>query len=423
MASRLKGRQFKGMSPTYETVRLPSLRGRHRRSPLTQISDWLSGFHHEIWLDAIYVWAATRALFLALTYLVPALLGPVGKNQPVGVLGPLHSWVTQDGTHLAYIAQHGYDQPWRTAFFPLFPFMEHLFAPIFHGDYGLTGMVIANLAYFGALVVLRDLVGRDFDPDVARRTMLYLSVFPTAFYFFAPYSESLYLFLSLGAFSAMRLRRWWLGGVLGCLAVLTRSTALALLLPFAVEFVAARRYGLARVWHALWALLIPAGVGIYALYLSRALHDPLAFSHAQAYWTRSLQWPWQGILEAIGALGTAGKHGTVTLAHLALNLAATLVFLVLTVVVLRRLPPSYGLYTGALLLYFLLFPPQYAAIAQQSSGRFVAVLFPVFILVARWGRRPRLHELLLLGQVALLTLLTIHFLFAPVWGNTKLWWS
>ncbi|GAC1451521.1 MAG: hypothetical protein PVSMB4_11420 [Ktedonobacterales bacterium] len=423
MASRKKARTSTVAASPYKTAVLPALRVRRGGSPLARVTDWLGGIRHEIWLDALYVWIATRTLFLALTYLVPALLGPVGTAQPVGILGPLRSWVTQDGAHLAYIAQHGYDQPWRTAFFPLFPLAEHLLAPIVGGDYGLAGMLISNVAYLGALVVLRDLVARDFDPDVARRALLYLSIFPTAFYFFAPYSESLYLVLSLGAFSALRRRRWWVAGALGGLAVLTRSTALALLLPFAIEFIAARRYGLVRGWHALWALLIPAGVGIYALYLARMLHDPLAFSHAQAYWTRSLQWPWQGIVEGIGALGTAGQHGTVALAHLALNLAATLVFLGLTVLVVRRLPPSYGLYTAALLLYFLLFPPQYAAIAMQSSGRFVAVLFPVFILLARWGRRPRVHELLLLGQVALLTLLTIHFLSAPLWGNTKLWWS
>jgi hypothetical protein len=423
MAPRTKARSRTVKRSPYETAVLPALRGRRGASPLARMGEWLSRFRHEIWLDALYVWVATRALFLTLTYLVPALLGPAGTSQPAGVLGPLRRWATQDGAHLAYIAQHGYDQPWRTAFFPLFPLAEHLLAPIVGGDYALAGMLISNLAYFGALVVLRDLVARDFDPDVARRAMLYLSIFPTAFYFFAPYSESLYLLLSLGAFSALRRRRWWVAGALGGLAVLTRSTALALLFPFAIEFIAARRYGLARGWHALWALLIPAGVGIYALYLWRLLHDPLAFSHAQGYWTRSLQWPWQGIVEGVGALSTAGKLGTVTLAHLALNLAAALVFLVLTVLVVRRLPPSYGFYTVALLLYFLLFPPQYAAIALQSTGRFVAVLFPVFILLARWGRRPRVHELLLIGQVALLTLLTIHFLFAPLWGNTKLWWA
>jgi hypothetical protein len=408
----------------YPGARRPRGARERERTGTRRFGHWYSRLLNPIWLDALLVWSATRALFLALTYLGSALQPATTSGAPSsGIFGPLRGWFAQDAAHFIYIAQHGYEQPWRTAFFPLFPLLEHVLAPVFGGDPGLAGLVIANVAFLGALIVLRDLVGRDFDADVARRTLLYLSIFPTAFYFFAPYSESLYLFFSLGAFSALRRRRWWLAGALGGIAALDRSQSVVLLVPFAVELVMAWRYSLARWWHALWAALIPAGVGVYSMYLSATFHDPLAFSHAQAYWTRRLQWPWQGIIEAIQALPTAGRHGSVSLTHLILNLAAIVAFIALTVVVVRGLPASYGLYTVALLLFFLLFPPAYAPVALQSSGRFVAVLFPVFIVLARWGRYPRVHELLILAQAAFLTLLTLHFLNAAAWGNVTRWWS
>jgi Mannosyltransferase (PIG-V) len=374
----------------------------------------------QVWLDALFVWAVTRALLLGLTYLVPAL-SPSGGAAIKSLPTMLRAWYSQDGAQFIYIAQHGYDQWWRTAFFPLFPLLEHVLAPIFGGDYGLAGLVVSNVAFLGALVILRDLVERDFGADTAHRAIFYLAIFPTAFYFFAPYSESLYLCLSLGAFSSLRQRRWWLAGALGGVAALARSSAVLLLVPFAVEFLLARRYRLVRWWQSLAALLIPAGTGVYALYCQIHFHNPLAFSQAEGYWTRSLQWPGEGIVAAISAL-RAGNGPGVTLTHLALNLAAIVAFLVLGAIVLWRLPRSYGLYTAALLIYFLLFPAAYATVALLGQGRFVAVLFPVFILLAQWGKRDRLHEALILAQVALLTVFVIHFFAASTWGNLPLWW-
>lgn len=403
-----------------ETRKLPVIGERGRSGGL--LGHWWDNTQVQVWLDALYVWGVTRALLLALTYLAPALFGTSSTGHPAGgLIAPLRNWFAQDAVHFIYIAQHGYDQAWRTAFFPLFPLLEHILAPFFGGDYGLAGMFVANASYLGALVVLRDLVGRDFEPDVARRTLLYLSIFPTAFYFFAPYSEPLWLLLAIGSFAATRRRRWWLAGVLGGFAMLTRSQSLVLLVPFAIEFVAARRYGLVRWWEALWAALIPAGLGVYSFYLYERFHDPFAYSTGQGYWQRGLAWPWQSIVASIIALASGSQQNSVVISHLALNLGATLVFLVLTVPALRKLPPSYGLFAAATIVYFLTFPVHYDAVASQGDGRFVAVIFPIFVLVAHWGRNPRLHEALIIGGVGLLTLFSLHFLFHGTWGQGVLW--
>ena len=397
----------------------PLRRVRESYGPVVQrFGRWSTHPAGQIWLDALFAWSLTRALFLALTYLAPA-----GSASARGILGPLRNWFAQDGTQFISIAEHGYDQWWRTAFFPLFPLLEHVLAPLFGGDAGLAGMVIANAAFLGALVVLRDLVGQEFDTDVARRTVLYLAIFPTAFFYFAPYSESLYLLLSLGAFSALRRRHWWLGGLLGGVAALARPESVILLIPFAVEIGMAWRYGLARWWQALWAALIPAGIGVYSIYLYVLFRNPLEFLAARSYGTGSFQWPWQGTVEAITTLSTAGRHGSVDLTHLILSLVAALALIVLAALVLRNLPLSYGLYTVALLLFVLLFPPAYGPVTLQSSGRYVGTLFAAFIVLAHWGRRPHLHELLIFAQAALLALLAIHFLAAAAWGNVAVWWA
>ena len=50
---------------------------------------------------------------------------------------------------------------------------------------------------------------------VARKAIVYLAIFPTAFFFFAPYSESLFLLLTLIAFREARRDRWGVAAVAG----------------------------------------------------------------------------------------------------------------------------------------------------------------------------------------------------------------
>lgn len=386
---------------------------------------WAATPQGHIWLDAAWVWALTRALFLLLTFLAPALLLPHGLVGGANVA--LDRWVTQDGFHFAAIAQHGYVPSWRTAFWPLFPLAMHLLGPIFGGDYGLAGMAIANAAFFAALVLLRGLGERELGAAAARRAIRYLALFPTAFYFFAPYSEALFLALSIGTFVALRQRRWWLAGVLAGAATLTRSAGVLLLLPFAVEFARAlgvsyvagsvrlRRaqpgeLAVARWWQGAWALLIPGAVALYSGYLYLRFGDALAYAHAQAYWGRSLQWPWTTFFLGIGGLGHTSSASGFGATHLLLNLAALLAFVALALLALRVLPLSYGLYALALVVYVSIFPARNPVAAVQGEGRLVLMLFPVFLALGHWGRRTRLHEALLLASPALLTLACAHYL-------------
>ena len=372
-----------------------------------------------IWLDALFVWGSTRILLLTLTFLVPALGGQTSilKN-PVNVL---QVWYTQDAAHFIYIAQHGYTDWWRAAFFPLFPLLEHVLAPIFGGNYGLAGQVVSNLAFLGALVILRGLVERDFGADVAHRTILYLAIFPAAFYSFAPYSESLSLCLTLGVFAALRQRRWWLAGALGGIGALASAPAVLLLVPFAVEFLVARRYRMVRWWESSAALLIPAGTGAFMVYCQLRFHDLLAFLHAQSHWTRGSQSPGAALVSSVRVLA-ATRQPEAVFTQAGPTLAAVLIFVVLGGLLLWRLPRSYGIYSATLLLAYLLLVPSSAATALQGQGYYVAGVFPVFILLAQWGVREKLHEALVLAQVGLFTVLVSHFFTMSTWGPLPLWW-
>src|SRR6266567_408880 len=227
------------------------------------------------------IFIATRVAFFLLTYV--ATLFSL-KNFSAGSLRLntlLHAWLRWDSGHFIAIATKGYDLPYRTAFFPLFPLLERGLA-LLTSDPFVAGLIIANIACLAMFTALYRLVREDFDAEWAFRTVLYFSVFPTAFFFAAAYNESLFLVLTLLSFYHMRRGNWWLAGLFGLLASLTRSAGLVLFLPFCYEYLRQHQFSSKNIrFDSLSSLGIPAGLALFALYCYYKFHDLLAFSHAQ----------------------------------------------------------------------------------------------------------------------------------------------
>ena len=412
------------------------------------------------WLrDVLALFLASRLAFLLITYVgYTLLLAPKYSTTSVGVTGLLLSWDRWDALWYTSIAAHGYTAPDATAFFPLYPLLIRIVT--LNGPwYYAAGLVLSNLAFLGAMALLRVLVAAEWGESVARRAVLYLTVFPTALYTFAPYNESLFLLFTLGTFLALRGRRWALAGALGGLAVLTRSAGILLVIPFAWEWwqwqrgadlasdwgkpgSAARGVSRTLLSRAMpsfepagvthrgtqvdyetrpsrgalsigWALLIPAGLGIYAAFCAIRFGDPLAFAHAQQQWNRMLAWPWQGLWWQLTGLWSAAPASFFQV-HDLLDLGATLLFLGLLVAGWRRLPLAQSLYLAALLLLILIEPGGvhlHANDPLSSNQRFVLEMFPGFITLGLLtARRPRRHQAILIVFSCLLATLTLVFI-------------
>jgi Gpi18-like mannosyltransferase len=151
-------------------------------------------------------------------------------------------WAHWDGVWFIRIAADGYAaHDYSQAFFPLYPLLLRLVAPLTGGDYVVAGVLVSLACYGGAMALLYRLVRADLGSRVALWSVVLISVFPTALVFQAVYSESLFLLLVLASFSAARRGRWWAAGLAGLLAALTRSTGLALLVPLALMWWEQRR--------------------------------------------------------------------------------------------------------------------------------------------------------------------------------------
>ena len=322
------------------------------------------------------------------------------------LFAPLARW---DSVWYLRVADSGYGRPaYRAAFFPLYPLLVRAVATPLGGSNAallVAAYAVSLAAFLAALALLHRLAERELGRRLARPTLLLLALFPAALFFGAPYAESLFLLLAVGAFYAARSGRWAWAGACAGLASGTRSAGLLLLVPLALVWWESRP----RRWrHAAWLLLAPAGIAAYAAWLGIAEGDALRFLDVQAAWSRELTLPllgaWDGFLAALdGARQLASGSRTPVyfeaaagdpfrIAAINLMLFATLVFAVVACAgVFRRLPRAYGAWVAASLLLPLSFPvtPQ----PLMSLPRFVAVLFPIFMWLAVVCEERRSTEL------------------------------
>ena len=309
-------------------------------------------------------------------------------------------WARWDSDFFLRIAQNGYDDA-SAAFHPLYPALIAGLGRVFFGHYILAGLVISLLCCLGSFVLLHRLASKHLDADGARRSVLYLAVFPMALFLQAVYSESLFLLLVLAAFTFAERDRFAAAGLVAGLAILTRATGLALL-P-ALALLAWRHRERPRALAGI-ALAVPVAA-VYPLVLWQQVGDPWAFSDAQDRWHRHLSragpfggvWDglvagWRGLEQFVVGHGThvAGANPMHAAAENVQALAFLFLFLALTVVAWRRFGAAYGLFAAVSLAIPLSYPSSRWPLL--SLPRFGLVIFPLFLaLAAVTAGRPRLH--------------------------------
>ena len=234
-------------------------------------------------------WASRRPPSAGLSY--SALFSPLGR------------W---DASWYRWIALHGYDLAGAhghhanvVAFSPLYPLAYRISSQL-PGPMTMWGSLLSTLLFGMALCVLYDLGLQMFGPDAAARSVLYLAVCPFSFVFSLPYSESLYLVVTVAAF-ALTTRRPWAGGTFAALAVLARPIGIALVPALAWRI---HRAGGRRRDYLPLLLPVAAQAAFFA-YLGVHTGDSLAALHAQQHgWHRSVsvlpvvfvQTLWTGVL-------------------------------------------------------------------------------------------------------------------------------
>ncbi|WP_433054637.1 glycosyltransferase family 39 protein [Dactylosporangium sp. CS-033363] len=329
-------------------------------------------------------------------------------------------WASQwDSKWFVDIAQRGYyPEPDKApaAFFPMYPMLIRGLTPICFGKPWVAALLVANLAAFGALVVLYRLTEREFDRVIAGRTVFYLVAFPTAFFLTAAYNEGLFIGLMLATLYCLRQQHWWWAGAFGGLAVFTRSAGILLAGAFVWEYVRVNRFRLKR--SALAILLIPVGVAGVAAFSINAYGEPFAFLKAQRYWGRHLDWPWMPVLRGGKSLVTSHglRFGFSDLwVHNLLELATALMCIAALVLCfvgpwkLRRDQWVLPLVGIGLTLLMISFPSSHLPYPLYSASRFGLEVFPAFMILARIGARPWVDRIVVALFFMLQAILAAYF--------------
>jgi hypothetical protein len=312
--------------------------------------------------------------------------------------GAFTAFERQDALWFLRIATSGYRATDASAaFFPLYPLAIRVVSWIVGGRPLLAATLVSNGAFFGSLVVLYDLTVREFDDAIARRTLVYLAIFPTAFFFLAPYSESLFLLLSLIAFREAGRDRWAMAAVAGILAALTRSIGVVIAPALIVmAFERSRTDGRSPWARAAAGASVLLGPLLYLAWWGIAHDDAYAPFRAQANWQREASLPfvslWRAAAMAVGSLGTIDP------AYWIIDLLVTGVVIVAIVWGWRRISFPYLIYAGGSLLLPLCYP--FPSRPLLSLPRFVAVVFPAFWVIADATERRKIPHTAVVASFA-----------------------
>lgn len=316
------------------------------------------------------------------------------------------SWERWDALWYHHLAAAGYHTPSDAAFFPLYPTLMRAGAGVLGGAYLLSGMLISTFAFGVGLILLHRLVRSDVDGAVADRAITYVALAPTAFFFLAPYTEALFLVLTVANFLALRRKAWSAASALAALAVLTRPTGILIMAPVAVAFCRdvrdRRRAGQRMFSLGHLTLLTPvAALAAWFLYATAVLHVQGGPASAYAPWTRGFAPPWKVLSDSWSAITSGGHPEEV------FNLGAVAMLIVSIPLMWGRLPREYVAYAAALVPVLL--TREVFSSPLGSAARYVVVVFPLFVVLAMAGRKPWVDRALIATFAPLMTLLFVFY--------------
>jgi hypothetical protein len=313
------------------------------------------------------------------------------------------------------IARDGYekipfnaDRPHNWAFFPLFPLLWRLAAHL-TGEYVISGMLTSHIFFFvGLIFVHKAALAFGFNKVLADRSLFYLAVFPTSYFYSLPLTESLFLFLTACSLYSAKQGWWWTAGIAGGLASATRVTGIFLFPALAVLYW--ETYGgdlrSKEVWRGalsrkefLSLFLVPVGIGSFMFYLYAITGNAIAFKDILVTWGRGTGF---FVITLFGYLRNPWLIA-VPWDFRIINFTGAALALICGGWLLKRRQWTLGVYTLLCVIAAL------SSLVLQSQARYAMVLFPIYFVLAKAGERPYVDETIRTISISLFTLMTALF--------------
>jgi len=337
--------------------------------------------------------ALLAVLWIVIRPSIAASLDQLGINPlfPVSynLLGEafLGIWNRYDGYRYFLLAYSGYLAPSNvanTVFYPLYPMLIRLLWKLTGVDIIVISLVLSTLtaffAFYMLFVTVRDLYGE----NSARWAVICLALYPTSLFLVGPYTESLFLGLTLTALYLARKDRWLLAGLAGTLASLTRGPGVFTAFALAwIAFLQWKSMGFTWSWKVAAMALGTAAPGLagvgFLLWRNWMGFPPMLEVQEQYFGSYAIN-PVTGLINGLTSIFTLPSVTTIVEG---LSITFWIVLFVFLIRSRKDFPAEWLIYFGINLIVFLskansLISP------MQSIARYVIILFPGLILMARW---------------------------------------
>lgn len=301
---------------------------------------------------------------------------------PVFGKGALLPFLNFDGKNYLAIVKYGYESNSQLAvFFPLYPFIIRIFSVNLAFNPIIIGLLISAVCTFGAIIVLYKLLQTTHSDKTAERSIILLLLFPTSFYLFAYYTESLFLLLAVLCFWFIKRNNLLLASIVVFFATATRLIGLALVPPLIFE-----AYMMYKKKNKIeWSVLIsPLGFVFYAIYNYLKFDNPFLMISAQtgSRFGRNIDVfsPFHVVGDALVKIisGPLPSYDSPFVYPVIIFEFMFAIFILTSLYFsFKRLPRSYFLYMlfSVVLIFY--------SSALSSIGRYTLVIFPIYVLLAQ----------------------------------------
>lgn len=345
------------------------------------------------------VWRAVLAVIMGAVWWVASPHLPLGPDpgtdlfnglpwytSKVGqaVLGVWPRWDAIHHLNLARLGYFGVGVP-DSVYYPAYASTVGVISRWVTHDYVVGGLIVSTLATAASLTFLYLIADHLFSRPTARMSVLVLAAYPTAFFLMAPFTESLFICLTLAAFLAAYRQQWWLAGPPAFLASLARGPGMLTGAALAwLGWVQWRQSAEDRPIRSLLPSLLSAALAVlgglsFQLWRASAGFPPMATILQTG---SKLAWvgPILGTYYAFAQVIAKPEFLTV------LETSSAVLFVGLMVAMLVRPQWRRGEWLIYMAVNLALFTGvhTFEASAWRSIARYVLVLFPAFIVLADW---------------------------------------
>ena len=315
-----------------------------------------------------------------------------------------------DAKHYLALIESGYQAEGDTrlliVFLPLYPAVCRAVCTTTGLSARASALLVSNACLLGCGAALYALLSPE-DARRARRAVLLFLFCPVTFFYSLPYSESLFLLLTLLSTLCARRRRWIAAVAFGALAANARILGMAVAVPVFWEMLRDARRTPKRPMAADIALcalrVLPISLGLmaYLLLNARVFGNPFQFLIFQReQWNQSagtLAWSFQvsfvNLLTYEKALYRLGVWGPQVLLMPAIP----------ALILWRRRAESPADAAYALVYHYVSFMPTWLL----SGARYASAMYPLYPMLARIPRTRRQFALMLGCECALLIYMTV----------------